>query len=107
MQDAAAVGVLHRIGERRHQRRRDTPRHGLFFLLQPGGQGHARAIRGSQVGNVADGAGLVNGHQVRVVQPGRGQRFVMEALAQFVGQQRGHAGSSSATSRPNSGSCAR
>jgi hypothetical protein len=79
--DASFVGVLHGLGQRRQQPRGVAERHRLGTLPQPVGQRLAGAVHRGEEADRADLAGLVDRHQVRVVQPRGRPRLAAEALA--------------------------
>jgi hypothetical protein len=84
------MSVLHRLSQVRYQRRRRGEWHRIGALRQPGGEGDAGAVGRGDVTNLADLAGLIDGHNVGVVQAGRRPRLVLKAQAQVSVDQ--HAG---------------
>ena len=75
VQHPPAVHVVDRLGRRGHQLGRRPGVHRSGMVLEPGGQAPAGAVGAGDVADRPVLAGLVDRHQVGVVQPGGGVRL--------------------------------
>ena len=77
MEDAALVGVLHRVGQRGKHLRGQSRRDEATTIAQPGGHRGSFAIGRGQIADGPNLAGLVERHDVGMVQ-GRGSAGVTD-----------------------------
>jgi hypothetical protein len=85
--DATAVRVVDRLGQRSAQPGRGLKRDRLAALLDPGRQRQAGAIRRDHEADGAHLADLVDRHQVGMLQPRCGPRLPLKTLTEFGRQQ--------------------
>src|SRR5262249_4858375 len=87
MENAALVSVLDRFREDGQQLRSDQRGHRFRSVAQPPSQRDAGTVRRGDVADAIDLACLVNCDDVRMVESGRGTRFLLEACPQLWFEQ--------------------